>query len=243
MPHPVSYPSLIASGAIALIASAASAQTISSTDFSSGTNGWGGNGGAEVQSSGGNDFFRIPGVTDMFWFEFFNDSNPDLLGDYGAKGDLLEFSVDIQTNFISIFGNPVDSRAVIFELRNYDLGDDFYPYASVLFKMGTVSGHAQDWTNYSVTFDPNSDELPAGWEPYGAEDDQGNWTLPEGVSFAELISGVDEVLVHSAELGMFYPFTTFDLMIDNITLTAVPAPSTLALLGAPALLAGRRRRR
>jgi hypothetical protein len=66
-----------------------------------------------------------------------------MLGDYGSKGDLLELSFDLSSNHITVFGNPVD-RAVIFELRNYDLGDDFYPYASVLFNMGTVSGNGQD---------------------------------------------------------------------------------------------------
>ncbi len=242
MSHPVSPTSVIAAIAISLAASGASAQTISSTDFSSGTNGWQGNGGAEVQSDGLNDYFRIPGVTDIFWFEYANNTNPDMLGDYGAKGDLLELSFDMQSNHITFFGNPVD-RSVIFELRNYDLGNDFYPYASVLFNMGTISGSGQDWTNYSLTFDPNSEELPAGWQPYGAEDSEGNWVLPRDVTFADLISGVDEVVIHSAELGFFYPFTNFDIAIDNITLRAVPAPGSLALLGVPALLAGRRRRR
>lgn len=242
MTQSVSSPSLLAAFVVATCATAASADTISHTDFSSGTNGWQGNGGAEIQSDGLNDYFRIPGVTDMFWYEFANNTNPDMLGDYGAKGDLLELSFDMQSNHIRFFGNPVDSRAVIFELRNYDLGDDFYPYASVQFNMGTVSGHGQDWTNYSLTFDPNSEELPEGWLPYGAEDSEGNWTLPRDVTFADLISGVDEVVIHSAELGFFYPFTNFDLAIDNITLRSVPAPGALALLGGPALLAGRRRR-
>lgn len=236
-----SYAGLVAAVAAGFVGSNASAQVIGYTDFTGGTDGWHGNGGAQVQSSGGNDFFRIPGIVDMFWFEFWNDSNPDWIGDYGSKGDLLEFSVDVQTNSIAVFGNPVESRAVIFELRNYDLGDDFYPYASVMFNMGTVSGFAQDWTTFSVTFDPNSAELPLGWQAYGAEDDQGNWTLPQGVSFADLISGVDEVVIHSAELGFFYPFTNFDLMIDNITLRAVPSPGTLALLGMPLVLGQRRR--
>jgi hypothetical protein len=242
MTHTISFPSLIAAAAVSLAASGASAQIISSTDFSSGTNGWQGNGGAEIQSDGLNDYFRIPGVTDMFWFEYANNTNPDMLGDYGSKGDLLELSFDLKSDHITVFGNPVD-RAVIFELRNYDLGDDFYPYASVLFTMGTVSGNGQDWTNYTLTFDPNSEELPAGWQPYGAEDSEGNWVLPRDVTFADLISGVDEVVIHSAELGFFYAFTNFDLAIDNITLRAVPAPGSLALLGVPALLAGRRRRR
>lgn len=242
MTHPVPFPALTAALALALGSAAASAQTISSTDFSSGANGWQGNAGAELQSDGLNDYMRIPGVTENFWYEFSNNTNPDLLGNYGSKGELLEFSFDMQSNSITVFGNPVD-RAVIVELRNYDLGDDFYPYASVLFNMGTISGNGQDWTNYSVTFDPNSEELPAGWQPYGAEDTKGNWTLPPNTTFAELISGVDEIVVHSAELGFFYAFTRFDVSIDNITLTAVPTPGTLALLGAPALLAGRRRRR
>lgn len=242
MTHPVSYTALAASLAIAVGSAAASAQTISSTDFSSGTNGWQGNSGAQLQSDGLNDYMRIPGVTESFWYEFSNNTNPDLLGDYGSKGDLLEFSFDMQSNFITVFGSPVEDRAVIVELRNYDFSGGFYPYASVLFNMGTVSGLGQDWTNYSLTFDPNSEDLPAGWQPYGTEDSEGNWTLPRDTTFAELISGVDEIVIHSAELGFFYQATRFDLAIDNITLTAVPAPGTLALLGLPALLAGRRRR-
>ncbi len=234
-------PTSAALGALALTAAAAAAQTVAFTDFTGGTDGWLGNAGAVVQNSNNNDFFRIPGVTDSFWFEFWNDTNPDWTGDYGAKGDLLEFSVDVQTNFIRVGSQPVDSRAVIVELRNYSMGDDFYPYASVLFEMGRVSGFAQDWTTYSVIFDPNSEVLPDGWQPYGAEDDQGNWTLPPGATFADLISNVDEIVIHSAELGSFYPFTRFDLMIDNVTLRNVPAPGSLTLLGLAAA-AGRRRR-
>jgi len=226
---------------LGLLGQSASGQVVALTDFTGGTDGWGGNGGAELTHNNGNDYFRIPGVTSMFWFEFWNDSNPAWIGDYTAKGDLLEFSVDVQTNFIAVNGNPVDSRAVIFELRNYDMGDDFYPYASVMFEMGRVSGFAQEWTNYSVTFDPNSAVLPEGWRAYGAEDKFGNWTLPQGVTFAELISGVDEIVIHSAELGFFYPFTVFDLSIDNIMLRNVPSPGTLAVLCAPALFARRRR--
>jgi hypothetical protein len=234
--------SIMLTGVLATLAIApASAQVLAFTDFTGGTDGWQGNGGAVVQNSNGNDIFRIPGVTDMFWFEFWNDSNPDWIGNYGAKGDLLEFSVDVQTNFIRVGQQTVTDRAVILELRNYDLGDDFYPYASVLFEMGRVSGFAQDWTTFSVTFDPNAQALPDGWRAYGSEDDQGNWTLPPGVTFADLLSGVDEILIHSAELGVFYPFTRFDLMIDNVTLRNVPAPGSLALLGLAGLASRRRR--
>ena len=235
------HPALAAAAALIVAAAAASANVVASTDFTGGTDGWQGNGGATVQNSNGNDIFRIPGVTDMFWFEFWNDSNPNWTGDYTAKGDLLEFSVDVQTNYIRVGQQTVDSRAVIVELRNYDLGDDFYPYASVMFEMGRVSGFAQDWTTYSVTFDTSATTLPDGWQAYGAEDDQGNWILPPGSTFSDLISGVDEIVIHSAELGVFYPFTRFDLMIDNVTLRAVPAPGSLALLGMAGLASRRRR--
>lgn len=227
---------------LAGLAAATQAQTVAFTDFSNGPEGWAGNGGAQVQTgSGGNSFLRIPGIVDMFWFEFWNDSNPDWIGDYTAKGELLEFSLDIQTNSITVFGNPVDNRPVILEFRNFNYDHDFYPYASVYVELGRVTGFAQDWTTMSTVFDPNAIELPEGWGAYGNEDDLGNWILPDGATFADMMSGVGEIVIHSAEYGAFYPFTNFDLMIDNLHLRNVPTPGTLALLGLAGLSARRRR--
>lgn len=229
--------------ALALAASTGLAQTVAHTNFTGGTDGWNGNGGAIVQNSNGNDIYRIPGVTDMFWFEFWNDSNTDWTGDYTAKGDLLEFSLDIQTNSISVFGNPVTDRAVILEFRTFAFEHEFYNYSSVYVELGRVTGFAQDWTTMSTVFDPNALDLPDGWGAYGNEDDQGNWIMPDGATFADMMANVDEIVIHSAEFGFFYPFTVFDLAIDNLTLTNVPAPGPLALLAAAGLGARRRRTR
>jgi len=233
----------LAAATLLAAGSTASAQTIASTDFESGLDGWNGNGGATLtQGANDNHYYRIPGVTEMFWFEYWNDTNPDWIGDYTQKGSLLEFSVDVQTNYITVVGNPVQDRALILEFRSFAFEHEFYPYASVMFELGRVSGFAQDWTTYSTVFDPSATDLPEGWRAYGNENEQGEWILPDGATFADMMANVDEILIHSAELGFFYPFTRFDLGIDNITLTNIPAPGSLALLTLGALTATRRRR-
>lgn len=226
-----------------MVAAGAGAQTVALTDFESGLDGWDGSGGATLAVDGsGNASFHIPGVTDMFWFEYWNDSNPDWIGDYTAKGSQLEFSVDVLTNHISVWGNPTDERKVFVEFRSFAFEHDFYPYASVMVEIGRVPGAGQDWTTFSTVFDPNAAALPDGWRAYGNENEFGEWILPDGATFADLMSRVDQVLIHSAELGAFYPFTVFDLAIDNISLANVPGPGSLMVLAGVGVAAGRRRR-
>jgi len=228
------------------LAMGAQGQVVAFTDFSMGTDGWAGNAGAvhTHNASTGNSYLRIPGTIDTFWFEFWNDSNRDWTGDYTSKGDdLLEFSLDFHVNrIVSSGGAVVTDRAVILEFRSFHFDHDFYHYASVYVELGRVSGYAMDWTRFSVTFDPNATELPAGWGAYGNEDDQGNWIMPDGATFADMLSNVGEVVIHSAEYGMYYPFSFYDVSIDNLTLTVVPAPASAALLGLGAMVARRRRR-
>jgi hypothetical protein len=98
--------------------------------------------------------------------------------------------------------------------------------------------------NYSVTIDdPNSDILPPGWGGFGAEDpDTFEPILPEGVTFADVLSGVDEIAFTTIQPGFFFSFDDYDVTLDNITISTIPAPGSAVLLGAGGLFAARRRR-
>ena len=73
--------------------------------------------------------------------------------------------------------------------------------------------------------------------------------LPEGVTFADILKGVDQIAITTLVPGFFYGFTDFNIAVDNISITPgaaapVPEPSVLALLAAGgAILLGLARRR
>jgi hypothetical protein len=92
--------------------------------------------------------------------------------------------------------------------------------------------------------DPASTALPAGWGGYGSSDDAGGPKLPDGRSFADILSSVDEVVFGTYVPGYMYGFTNFDVAVDNISISAVPEPSTYAmLLGGLGLIGWVRRRK
>jgi len=130
------------------------------------------------------------------------------------------------------------------ELRDYGNTPAGMPYSSVWYNLGTIDA-TQDWQHLSVTIgDPASTALPAGWGGYGSSDDAGGPKLPDGRSFADILSSVDEVVFGTYVPGYMYGFTNFDVAVDNISISAVPEPSTYAmLLGGLGLIGWVRRRK
>lgn len=193
------------------------------TDFSSGAEGWTGpigpGGGTSIQTSGGNDGAYMRTIFNNFGITFRNDSNAAFLGDYTGS-DEVTISIDVRVDFLNFFGQDV-SRPWLVEMRDFDTAQNGYPWTSVWFLFGDISQASNnDWTTFSVTFNPNSTELPSGWAGYGDEDPKTfEPILPEGVTFADVLSGVDEIAFTTLQPGFFFGFTDHTVGIDNISVS------------------------
>lgn len=232
-------------GVIALLAGNAGAQTVT-TDFSNGAEGWVGptgiGGATTIEPTGGNDGAFMRTVFNDFGITFRNNTNADFLGDYTTAQEVT-LSIDVQVEFMNFFGQDV-SRPWLVELRDFDSAQGGFPWTGAWFLFDNISqASTGDWTTFSVTFDPNSTELPDGWGGFGGETDLGEPILPDGVSFSDVLSGVDEIAFTTLQPGFFFGFTDHTVGIDNISITrTIPSPSALALLGLGGLVGTRRRR-
>lgn len=220
--------------------------TTTVVDFESGTEGWvgpSGSGGStfidEDGGVGGSAGLRTQFIN--FGITFFSNTNPDFLGDY-TRFDSITLGVDVQANQVGSI-NPV-SRPWVLELRDFDTAQGNFPFSSVFINIGTISESInEDFVNYSVTINnPNSDVLPPGWGGTGAFAPNGAPALPENVTFADVLSGVDEIVFTTLEPGFFFTEDEYDVTIDNITISTIPSPGTAVLLSTGGILAARRRR-
>jgi len=227
---------------VAQIAAAANTTVVT---FDNGAEGWvgfqGPGGSTVINPVGGNGGANMHTIFNNFGIEFSNSTNTDFIQDL-TQYSSVTFSVDLKVNQMDFFGLQV-TRPWVLELRDYDQpGPDNPIYSSVFFEFDWV-GLNPTWTTYSVTINnPQSATLPTGWG--GSGDINANFEpiLPVGVTFASILAGYDEIALTTLEPGWSFGFADFDWQIDNITLTTVPAPGALALLGVCGVLSGRRRR-
>jgi hypothetical protein len=188
-------------------------------EFESETAGWAGPPGAFLDPTGGvggSGGFHT--IHNDFGITFRNSANPAFVGDFTAY-DEVTISIDLNVVDISFFGSPAP-RPWLLELRDYDLAQGGYPWTSVwyLFEWVSPSTHS-GWTTFSVTItDPSSTTLPSGWEGYGDEDLSANPILPPGVTFADVLAGVDEIAYTTLQPGWAFGSTDFNLVIDNVSI-------------------------
>ena len=208
----------------ALFASLGFAQSALVT-FDDGAEGWSGpqgpGGTSGVVPTGGNPGANLRTVFNNFGITFINSTNPAFVGDYTAATEVT-ISIDVKVDEIAFFGQNV-SRPWLVEIRDYDGAVGGYPWNSVWFKFADISSAANgNWTTFSVTFDPRSTSLPPGWGGTGAEDPTTyEPILPPGVTFADVLAGVDAITFTTLEPGYFFGFTDFDLRLDNIAIDRI----------------------
>lgn len=228
--------------ALLLSAGSVSAQT-TVVDFSQGTEGWTTHVNSWIDNTVGNGApaYRTQ-MVDTFGLTWSNSDNPAFVGAFQPNRSVT-IGLDIEALSIQYLGGEV-SRNLVVELRDYDNTSGGYPYTSVWFNLGRISA-ADGLQHLSVTIaDTSAAALPTGWGGYGAEDDFGSPLLPGGRTFANVLAGVDEFVFTTYVPGYFYGFTDYDVVVDNLSITAVPEPSVLALhLAGLALMAGFLRRR
>lgn len=233
---------------LALLAASTALADTTTTTFENGLEGWEGPqgfGGSSQIVPDGNPGNAYQTTFNDFGVTFSNTTNQAFLGDYTQYGSVT-ISIDVRVDTLNFFGLDV-SRSWLLDLRNTEaaVGSDF-PWFSTYFVFDTISQAANaDWTTFSVTFNSNDADLPAGWGGYGAEDPVTfEPRLPAGETFASILSSVNEIAFTTLEPGFFFGFSDHTILIDNISITTtpIPAPAGMAVLTLGAITAGRRRR-
>lgn len=217
------------------------------TTFEDGNlNGWSNTGRTTLAATGNPGQCIDEPLLDVFGLDVRNDSLTEILGDYTTHTGAVKFSIDIETLSINPFFDPEFqyTRTLVLELRQYTPNNPA-PYMSVFTELGVLTRDNPGFVTFSTTIlDTNSTTLPSGW--FGAGDEDPNTfepRLPAGVTFADVLSDVDEVHFTTLVPGFFYGFTDYYTRVDNIEVSfvAIPEPSTLGLAALALPLLARRR--
>ena len=229
----------IAGAIVALLtAGSASAASTTSTDFSSGLQGWLGNG--AIDSTLGNSAPAYHTQFEYYGAIWQNSTNQAFLCDYTATSSVT-LGIDVLTQSIQFDNSEVSGDLVV---KLVDKGDPAAGTqdAVLWYDLGEISAAKGGWQHFGVTFGTSGSTLPSGW---GADDGEGDLSLPAGRTFADVLANIDQIEFTTLKPGGAYDFATFDVSVDNISLTtsAVPEPaSAFAMLLGMGVLAARRRR-
>jgi MYXO-CTERM domain-containing protein len=224
---------------------ASSASATGFTTFDSGDDGWVGptgfGGHTFIDDTFGNSAPSMRTQFDDFGITFHNDSNPGFIGDLTAT-ERVDVTIDTYTTQLDFLGLSTP-REFIVEFRDYDNPPQFYPYVSVWASLGVLNQDNPGWHTWTATIeDTGVADLPTGWGGTGAEDPVTfEPTLPDDRTFASVLAGVDEIAFTTFVPGYFFSNSMYDVAIDNIGLTQVPAPAGAALLAVAGLVTRRRR--
>lgn len=237
----------------ALVALAASATIASATvtTFNDGdTQGWGvffendGLIGDFYRETGGNDGGYLEFIqSSAFGYAFHNNTNRDVLGDYNRFGGSVSIGVDVLNTSVDRFGFESGRRLIIELVTEVDPRQVPGGRVSVWIIPRSYVSVSEGWTRVEAIIDDTSaTTLPTNWRGTGAEDSNAEPILPDGFTFADVLSNVTEVRFTTYEPTRFYPATPYAIGFDNVRIGAVPAPAGMLALSGAGLMLTRRRR-
>lgn len=228
---------MLPAAAIAAAATIAHADVFTDT-FEDGSNAGGWHfiqGGDTIEQSGGNPGrYLHQSQYDTFAPQAKAIQGP-FVGDYRAMG-VTQIGVDAIT-FHRDFGDPVGFEFSLL-LRDTqgtdDVDDDDYTY----FVGPEVPLPGQGWKEYLFDVPANANDLPAGWKGGWVGDSE---NFRPGITWADVMGSVDRVEFWWINPTYFAFLANWDVGIDNASISTVPTPGVLAVLGLGALASRRRR--
>jgi len=172
----------------------------------------------QIEPSGGNPGPYLHGQVSTAiptWFINNPAGNP-FVGNYAAEG-VTSFSFDMKISG----GVQVPGRNMTLHLFT-TLGTGNPSQGIEAYFVGTdISTFPIGWHNYAYSIDAASLSIPAGWVVM-----KGNGNPGTGADWHNLMTHIENVTMALGTPGFFYPnLNVWDLGLDNVTLTTVPAPS------------------
>jgi hypothetical protein len=210
--------------AASLLAAAASGQVLVNEGFENGAAGWTVNGSTETYPDGNpGQYLGIP-YLDFWGVTLRTEEVGAVLGDLRRYPGGLRIRVDIRVFALdNFFGDPMDPAnfPVVLELVNR-AGDQVSVYTTGP-GMPPVS---EGWTEYEFVIpNPTQAALPPGWGGTGDEDPQTfEPRLPPGVTYAQVLSQVDEFRLTTMRPGYFYAASFWQAGFDNLRIEHLGAP-------------------
>ena len=181
-----------------------------------------------------NDFLKVG-------LRYYTDSST-FTGDF-TQAQSITLSLDV--NPIRMEGGANGTavpKDIYLDLIDYDHPADGYDSSIVSFKLATLT-EGTGWQTLSVTLNATgSATLPDGWT---AVDANGAPTMASDLTFAQLLSGVDEIAFRIPPTRQGGALT-YDVAVDNLSISsvaAVPEPASALLLAMGVLTIGLRRSR
>ncbi len=182
-----------------------------------------------------NDFLKVG-------LRYYTDDSV-FTGDY-TQAQSITLSLDVNPIRMEVGASGAAvGKDIYLDLIDYDNPADGYDSSFVSFKLGTLT-EGTGWQTLSVTLNTTgSSTLPDGWT---AVDANGEPTMAAGMTFAQLLAGIDEIAFRIPPTRSGGALT-YDVAVDNISISsvaAVPEPaSALLLLTGVLALGGLRRAR
>jgi hypothetical protein len=190
----------------------------------------------QIEANGGNPGAYLHGQVSTAvptWYISNTVGNP-FIGDYAAQG-VTSFSFNMTISG----GIQVPDRNMTLHLFT-TLGTGDLSLGIEAYSIGTdISQFPIGWANYSYAIDATSATIPNGWVVFEGNGDPGT-----DADWHSLMTHIENVTMDLGTPGFFYPnLGVWDLGLDNVTLTMVPAPGTGAVVLLSIItLPGRRRR-
>jgi len=204
----------------------ASAQVLLDEDFEdSDASGWTVNGVPTIYTDQGNPGNYLVLPLDAYEGVSLSARGPEsmVLGDLTTGGP-LRLSFDVRTfAAYTFFEDNLDMHLwpLVFELT--DQNAEGINIASVYTIKGTWTNIKEGWVRVSLDLpDPTSTTLPPDWGGTGDEDPVTfEPRLPPGVTYADVLSSVDEVRVTTFVPGYFYASNFYEVGFDNVRVELV----------------------
>lgn len=162
--------------------------------------------------------------------------NSPFVGNYRAAG-VSQLSIDARTDHADFGAGGREFSILLRDMNGtpLDYDDDDYAY----YVGSLVPQVGEGWLHYDFAIPSQStDAVPAGWKGGWAGDGE---NFRPGVDWNDVIQSVEQVEFWWLNPSFFAIFQSWDVGIDNPSVTYVPEPASLGVLVVAGLLLARRR--